>query len=203
MKPSHFFLVVVISLLLSGSALAQSRNYLLMAKSRGASSTSFAAAIAAKRGVVTANLESIGVVTATSSDPNFATNVRSLPGVQAVAEDPDVQWIPNEKVSQYPGPVGQGVNTEPLFGLQWNIPTIHADVTAAAGDLGAGARVAIVDNGMDLTNPDLVPNINQGLAISFVAGEVVQRNVRLLASITAHTLEELSLRPSMTSACRV
>jgi subtilisin family serine protease len=51
---------------------------------------------------------------------------------------------------------------------------IHADVTAANGDLGAGARVAVIDEGMDLTNPDLVANINQGLAVSFVPGEVVQ-----------------------------
>ncbi len=176
MKPSRFLFVVSFSLLFSTSVFAQSRNYLIMAKSNGAGSTKFAAAITANGGVITANLESIGVVTVSSTDPNFAANASALPGVQAVAEDPDVQWLPNEKVMQYTGNgVGaQGVNTEPFAGFQWNIPTIHADVTAAAGDLGAGARVAIVDNGMDLVNPDLVPNINQGLAISFVPGEVVQ-----------------------------
>jgi subtilisin family serine protease len=176
MKPSRLLFVVSLCLLFSTSVFAQSRTYLIMSKSNGAGSTKFAAAITGSGGVITANLESIGVVTVSSTDPNFAANASALPGVQAVAEDPDVQWLPKEKVMQYTGNgVGaQGVNTEPLAGFQWNIPTIHADVTAAAGDLGAGARVAIVDNGMDLVNPDLVPNINQGLAISFVPGEVVQ-----------------------------
>src|SRR5215470_16055593 len=174
MKLNRLFAMVAVSLLFSTSVLAQGRNYLLLAKSQGKGSTNFAAAVTASGGLITANMESIGVVAATSGDPNFAANARALPGVQAVAEDPEIQWLPKEKVAQYNGPVAQGVNTEPLAGFQWNIPTIHADVTAANGDLGAGARVAIVDSGMDLVNPDLVPNINQGLAISFVPGEVVQ-----------------------------
>src|SRR5262249_27325046 len=156
------FSVLALSTLLVPSALVAQKNFLVLAKSSGKGSTQFAASIAAKGGIITANLESLGVLGVTSSDPNFAANTAALPGVQAVAEDPVVQWLPNEKVVQFTGSAatGQGVNSEPFFGFQWNIPTIHADVTAAAGDLGAGARVAIVDNGMDLTNPDLVPNIN-------------------------------------------
>src|SRR5215467_3839460 len=131
MKLNRYFFVVAVSLFLSTSVFAQSRNYLLLAKSQGKGSTNFAAAVVAGGGVITANLESIGVVTATSSDPNFAVNAQALPGVQAVAEDPEIQWLPNEKVVQYTGPVSQGVNSEPFIAFQWNIPTIHADVTAA------------------------------------------------------------------------
>jgi subtilisin family serine protease len=96
--------------------------------------------------------------------------------VQAVAADPEIQWLPNERTVQFTGSgvAADGVNSEPFHTFQWNLPTIHADVTAASGDMGAGARVAVLDSGMDLVNPDLVPNINQGLAISFVPGEVVQ-----------------------------
>src|SRR5262245_14655806 len=113
MKLNRSFFVIAATLLLSTCVLAQNHNYLLLAKSQGKGSTDFAAAIAASGGVITANLESIGVVTVASSDPNFAANARALAGVQAVADDPEVQWLPNEKVAQYTGPVGQAVNTEP------------------------------------------------------------------------------------------
>ncbi len=150
-----------------------SANYLILAKGQGKGSTSFVKALGP---ALVANLEQIGVVTATSSDPTFATWVAALPGVQAVAADPLIQWLPNEAYMPFTGslPGADGVNTEPFNGYLWNIRVIHADVTAAAGDLGAGARVAVLDSGMDLANPDLVANINQGLATSFVPGEVVQ-----------------------------
>lgn len=176
MKLNRFCCTLALILLISPSLFARSRNYLVLAKSGGAGSTQFAATLAASGAVITANLETIGVVTVTSADPNFAARIAALPGVQAVAEDPEIQWLPNESVLQFSGNgvAGQGVNSEPFNGFQWNLRAIHADVTAASGDFGAGARVAVVDSGMDLVNPDLVPNINQGLAISFVPGEVVQ-----------------------------
>ena len=152
---------------------AQTMNYVLLAKSQGKGSTSFAKSLGPAR---VSNLEAIGVVTATSSDPKFATWAAALPGVQAVVADPQIQWLPAEKVVQFEATPAAtfGANAEPYDAYLWNLRVIHADVTAAAGDLGAGARVAVLDAGMDLTNPDLLPNINQGLAISFVPGEVVQ-----------------------------
>jgi len=155
------------------SAQNTTQNYLILAKGQGPGSTSFAAKLGP---ALTANLEQIGVVTATSSDPNFATWAAALAGVQAVVADPEIQWLPNERTAQFTGTgvSADGVNSEPLNGFLWNLRTIHADVTAASGDMGVGARVAVLDAGMDLVNPDLVPNINQGLAISFVPGEVVQ-----------------------------
>jgi len=165
-----FGLIVGVTATLSAQT---AKNYLILAKGQGPGSTSFAATLGS---AVVANLSKIGVVVATSSNPNFATTTAALPGVQAVAEDPEVQWYPGELVFPFnvSGLKAQGVNSEPYFGYQWNLQVIHADMTAAAGDMGAGARVAVLDAGMDLANPDLVPNINQGLAISFVPGEVVQ-----------------------------
>lgn len=174
MKYVRLFSFLVLALLLAAPLAAQRKNYLILATGQGKGSTQFAAALASSGAVITANLESIGVVGVTSSDPNFATAAAALPGVQAVAEDPEIQWLPNDPAVQSTGVGALGLNTEPLSGFQWNMRQIHADVTAAAGDLGAGARVAVVDSGMDLTNPDLIPNINTALAISFVPGEVVQ-----------------------------
>jgi subtilisin family serine protease len=162
------FLFAVAGLGLNVSAQSQ---YLIVAKGQGKGSTNFAKSLGP---ALVANLDKIGIVVASSSDPNFATWAAALPGVQAVAADPERQWVPAEPVVQFAGVVADGVNSEPYMGYQWNLSVIHADVTAAKGDLGAGARVAVLDSGMDLQNPDLTPNINQGLAVSYVPGEVVQ-----------------------------
>ena len=166
----HCFVAVAI-LSLNLSAQSTRATYLILARGQGKGSTSFAKSLGP---AMVSNLEKIGVVVAISSDPNFATWAATLAGVQAVAEDPEIQWIPAERTMRFKDVIAQGVNSEPFIGYQWNLSVIHADVTAAHGDLGAGARVAVLDSGMDLTNPDLQPNINQGLAISYVPGEVVQ-----------------------------
>ncbi len=166
----YCFLVVVI-LSLNLSAQSTSKTYLILARGQGKGSTNFAKSLGP---AMVANLEKIGVVVAASSDPNFATWAATLAGVQAVAEDPEIQWLPAERAVRFIEAMPQGINSEPGMSFQWNLSVIHADVTAAHGDLGAGARVAVLDSGMDLTNPDLQPNINQALAISYVPGEVVQ-----------------------------
>ena len=173
LRPLMVLLVAAIVFVPILSAQNISKNYVILAKGQGPGSTNFAKSLGP---ALTANLEKIGVVLATSADPGFATWAAALPGVRAVAEDPEIQWLPKEPSVQFTGnDVGvYGVNSEPFNGYLWNLRTIHADVTAASGDMGAGARVAVLDSGMDLVNPDLVPNINQGLAISFVPGEVVQ-----------------------------
>lgn len=155
------------------TAQSTSVNYVILAKTQGPKSTPFAKSLGP---ALLTNLETIGVVTATSSDPKFATWAATLPGVQAVAADPQIQWLRNERVARFTGSTGTslGANAEEFDAYLWNLRAIHADATAAAGHRGAGARVAVLDSGMDLGNPDLVPNINQGLAISFVPGEVVQ-----------------------------
>jgi subtilisin family serine protease len=158
-------------LVLSASGQSSNKSYLLLSRTQGAGSTPFAQSLGP---ALVANLKAIGVVIATSSDPNFATWAATLRGVQAVAEDPEIQWLPKEPAVQLTGVTADGVNSEPYNGYLWNLRVIHADVTAAHGDLGAGARVAVIDEGMDLANPDLASNINQALAISFVPGEVVQ-----------------------------
>jgi lantibiotic leader peptide-processing serine protease len=175
-KVLRLVLVLLVAVMILAPILSAqnvTKNYLILAKGQGPGSTSFAKSLGT---AVTANLPKIGVVLATSSDPNFATWAAAKPGVQAVAEDPEIQWLPKEPAVQLTGDdVGvNGVNSEPFNGFLWNLRAIHADVTAANGDMGAGARVAVLDSGMDLVNPDLVPNINQGLATSFVPGEVVQ-----------------------------
>ncbi len=164
--------VIAVLLCLAGMGLAQTKRYVILANGQGNGSTAFAANLGP---ALKANLESIGVVVAESSDPNFATWAASQPGVQKVAEDPEVQWIKNEPAvaASEDGLTAQGLNSEPFWGYQWNMRQIHADQTAAAGYLGAGARVAVLDAGMITKHPDIAPNVNTSLAFSFVPGEGV------------------------------
>jgi subtilisin family serine protease len=87
-----------------------------------------------------------------------------------------VQWITNERAVEASQSDLQatGVNTEPYWGYQWNIRQIHADQTAANGDMGWGvkrARVAVLDAGIWSGHPDIGPNVNLTLCKSFVPGE--------------------------------
>ncbi|HYX70818.1 MAG TPA: S8 family serine peptidase [Terriglobales bacterium] len=171
-----FFLAAV--LLIAPILHAQtSKNYLILGKGQGPGSTSFAANLGP---AVTANLESIGVVLATSSDPNFATWAASQVGVQEVAEDPQIQWLdpkePNLLAAEDDGVIATSVaaNNESYSPIQWNLRQIHADQTAAQGIRGNGvarARVAVLDSGVITDQPDLVPNLNLTLSTSFVPSE--------------------------------
>jgi lantibiotic leader peptide-processing serine protease len=152
-----------------------SKQYLLVAKGQGAGSTDFEDALAAAGGTVTRRIDSIGVVLAESSDPDFLVKALRLPEIEQGAEDVSVQWLPGETAIEAtalePSPLG--VNTEPFNAFQWNLRQIRADQTAADGDLGFGARVAVVDQGCNYHHLDLAANVNVGLSTSFVPGEPV------------------------------
>ncbi len=152
------------------------KQYVLVAKGQGAGSTAFDDTVAGAGGRVTSHIDSIGVALAESSDPNFLANVGRIPEVQQAAEDVSVQWIPTEHVAEATlGSVGASVtNLQPAFAqFQWNIRQIRADQTAAQGDLGAGARVAVLDQGCNYNHIELRTNVNVGLSKSFVPGEPV------------------------------
>jgi subtilisin family serine protease len=125
-------------------------------------------------------MDDIGVVTADSSDANFAATVAAMPGVQSVTADPEIDWIPpNEQAIQAPDlDLGESslppANMETFSALQWNLHQIHADQTAANGDRGNGvarARVAVLDSGICTHHIDIAANLNLGLSKSFVPTE--------------------------------
>lgn len=151
-------------------------SYLVLVKSQNPSATAAVAANVAARGTVLAQLGDIGVVTAVSADPDFVTMIGADSNVQSVVPDPAIQWLPPNERAIDAGAIVPGadsLNNEPYSGYQWNMRQIHADATAAAGDLGLGARVAVLDAGMLMTHPDIAPNVNTALAVSFVPGEGV------------------------------
>lgn len=130
--------------------------------------------IRAVGGTVTSELSSIRVVVATSSDPSFMAAASAIPGVRSVVPDYDVQWIDPVEMSNAVEVEGNPPNSgddDALFDLQWGHDAVDAPEAWDAGYRGAGARVAILDSGIDSTHPDIAPNLNVGLCTSFVPGE--------------------------------
>jgi subtilisin family serine protease len=66
----------------------------------------------------------------------------------------------------YPPP-----STEPLAPCQWDMALIHADAATRARATGAGVRVGILDSGVDLTHPDIAPNLDLADSCSFVRSD--------------------------------
>jgi subtilisin family serine protease len=158
----------------------QTKTYIILAKGQGAGSTSFAAALGSS---VVAQYDEAGIVVAQSSDPDFANKTAALSGVQSVAQDQVIQWIPaNERPTNSGFAVASGVsaaanppaNQESFSAFQWNLRQIHADQTAADGDRGntaTRARVAILDTGIVASHIDIAANLNLALSTSFVPTE--------------------------------
>ena len=150
------------------------KSYIIVATSQNAAATEAIAALAGSRGTVTAQLSDIGVVGATSSDPDFAAAMAADALVQSVGEDPEIQWLPDER-SVDAGELALPVaNAETFSAIQWNLRAIHADQTAANGDRGntaVRARVAVLDSGIVTNHVDIAPNLNLPLSVSFVPGE--------------------------------
>jgi subtilisin family serine protease len=168
------FMVALLACAVLASAAPQ--NYLIVARGQGQGSTNLDDAVASAGGAITARIPEIGVVVASSENPDFLTLIVKDARVQQAAEDIEVPWINNERAVEASQSDLQatGVNSEPYFHYQWNIRQIHADQTAANGDRGNGvtrARVAVLDAGCWSTNLDLTPNVNTGLSTSFVPGE--------------------------------
>ncbi|MFL5311631.1 MAG: S8 family serine peptidase [Myxococcales bacterium] len=144
-------------------------HYLVLAPP-GQDTRATAAAVAAAGGTVDASYEGIGVLSAWSANSGFLASLAGDAAVQSAAADPEIQWIPaGEQQTAYSGnPSAAGVNTEPFNGLQWNLRQIHADQTAANGQLGRGAVVAVIDTGINTGHADLIPNIDFARSKAFV-----------------------------------
>lgn len=136
---------------------------------------------------VTASLDRIGVVLATSSDPNFARKAARISGISEVARDRMVQWVTPPRVSAEVvtdegvgelshGPTGVGAH-ERFRLVQWAPDAVHAPEAWDAGYLGAGARVAVLDGGINSNHQDLAANFDVPHSRSFVAGQAFNFDV--------------------------
>ena len=149
------------------------RTYVILGNGNALPS-GFAAAVTAAGGTVTGTMSGIGVAVATSSSADFQTRAAAIQGVEAVAADQIVQWVdPAERVIDFgdvAADVGQAShgNNETFYNLQWAPKAIHAPEAWDAGHLGTGARVAILDGGLNNNHIDLNGSVDVAHSASFV-----------------------------------
>jgi subtilisin family serine protease len=139
------------------------------------------AQVSAAGGELQSNFSEIGVATAVSDDPGFAVRARRISGVFSVDADRVVQWVKPEPVSEEINV--ESVDQQPVDGVdhvfgadetfwnfQWNVRALNAPDAWAAGQIGTGARVAVIDGGMSKNHIDLVGRIDEAHSASFVPG---------------------------------
>jgi subtilisin family serine protease len=107
-----------------------------------------------------------GLATAESADPGFAGKLKAARGVRTVAIDRVIQWVdPKEPVRE--ASIG---SDEAFFAAQWAPRSIHAEEAWDDGARGSGARVAVLDGGLNNNHIDLRHSVDVARSRSFVPG---------------------------------
>ncbi|MDD5220242.1 MAG: S8 family serine peptidase, partial [Candidatus Bipolaricaulis sp.] len=128
------------------------------------------AKIAAAGGTVHAVLGAIGAVLVTAESADFLVAVEGISGFDVAIPDATVHWLPDLRTMAFDGEhIG---SDEPFYNrYQWDMRAIDAPGAWDAGFTGEGVRVAVLDTGIDVAHPDLVPNLNLELSKSYVPDE--------------------------------
>jgi subtilisin family serine protease len=171
MKTLARFITLVTFALTAVVAYAQNQttSYLVVLNGKGPAMASFEKQVGKARGTVTTLVPEIGVAFVSSSEPGFKNTLERLRQVQSVAYNVPVPREFSRHVAFSPEPQNiPGGSDEFLAPLMWGLDAVNAPQAWAAGATGAGARVAVLDSGIDHDNLDLVSNINQDLSRSFL-----------------------------------
>jgi lantibiotic leader peptide-processing serine protease len=120
-------------------------------------------------GSVTFLAPEVGLAVATATDPAFAASASAVPGLRSVLPDVMLPLESGAAPAVAGNPPFSG-DDDALFDLQWGLDAIDAPEAWAAGYRGGGARVAVLDSGIDIDHPDLAANLNLGLSTSFIPG---------------------------------
>jgi subtilisin family serine protease len=124
----------------------------------------------------------LGIGQVSSKNPSFLTTIRHSGALDAAANDGSwhlgkkdlvaVDYVPAAAQAKncsdfYQVPIGIG--PEPLSACEWDDRIINASPGQSyAVNRGAGATIGDMDTGIDLTHPDIAPNLDVGLSCSFI-----------------------------------
>lgn len=142
------------------------------------------AAISGAGGRIERSMGGIGVYTVSGLSDAAVKSLASRPEVEAVQADLRVQWLPPraERMKGMVKLVGPAHHGPPLPGIdqsgafffdrfQWNMRVISADKAWLKTREGQGAKVCILDSGIDPTHLDLGGLVDPANTASFVEGE--------------------------------
>jgi len=156
-------------LALPATAMASDTRYLVLLKEGGKIGRSFSSQVERAGGEVRLVVDEIGLVIAASGDPGFKSRMENVRGVQSVAYSVPIQTDQDVQFAQGPQNGDSHIGEDEFFyPLQWGLDVVGAPAAWNAGITGAGARVAVLDSGIDHDNADLVSNLNQELSTSFM-----------------------------------
>jgi subtilisin family serine protease len=140
------------------------QSYLLIASGNGRFPSNINTQISRAGGTVTSRLEAAGMITVSTSNPNFASRIS---GVMAVVPnrayqmlEPDTVVLESDAVNAevVNPPNNDGYDTR--YPLLWGLDSVNAPEAWAAGSTGEGVSVAVLDTGFIVNHPDLAPNVN-------------------------------------------
>jgi subtilisin family serine protease len=135
-------------------------------------------------GSVDYSLSELGIVMASSSNPEFTAELEKLSEVQKVLPDLKLNWLGNtfnendviafdvdeNATEQLENSQSMGLSfANPLVPFQWSLTSVNAKGAFNAGYKGQGAVVAVLDGGFHLNHPDIKDNILS--SVSFVPGQ--------------------------------
>ena len=146
----------------------------------------FADRIARLGGTIEAALDSIGVAAVTGLSDVAVTELGAAADIRAVEPDPmtrprddgeAVDGLADEAASEaaVPADATASPTAAQFYARQWNLRAVFAPEAWAAGFLGSrDVVVAILDSGIDYTNPDLAGLVDLDRSISFVPEDVTR-----------------------------
>ncbi|QIQ05425.1 S8 family peptidase [Streptomyces liangshanensis] len=133
-------------------------------------------------GTVVTTYDRIGVIVASSQNPDFAKSLRKVRGVDSAGATRTAP-LPAQSTTDEGAPraltaaelaeatADKSAAQDPLEPLQWDLRAIKAD---KAHEKTLGSRkvtVAVIDTGVDDTHPDIAPNFDRAASVNCVTGK--------------------------------
>ncbi|MGW1213361.1 S8 family serine peptidase [Streptomyces sp. NPDC002499] len=164
------------------AASADSFAYLVNTRTDRHTIKSVEKAIAKAGGSVVVTYDKIGVIVAHSANPDFATLIRKVRGVQSAGasrtspvtaagttDEGAVQYLSKAQAAK--AAKGSAAGEEPLEADQWDLEAIGADKAAKINPGSKKVTVAVIDTGVDDTHPDIAPNFSASQSANCVSGK--------------------------------
>ncbi|KUL42904.1 S8 family peptidase [Streptomyces regalis] len=163
---------------------APSLAYVVNTRSDHRTIESVKKAIAAADGTVVIAYARIGVIVVHSANPDFARAIRAVRGVQSAGatrtapltaagatDEGPLQLMTARQTARTTSAATAAADSEPLEADQWNLRAIGADRAAKINPGSGRVTVAVIDNGVDDTHPDLAPNFSAAQSANCAGGK--------------------------------
>ncbi len=136
-----------------------------------------ASKIKAMGGTIDRTLPAIKAIVVSGIGTANATKLKSISGIEYVAQDLDAQFLPppSGQISVQnlgtPGPKAAGTDQSGAFfyPYQWNMRQVSADIAWNTTPGGAGELVCVLDTGIDPDHLDLSGKVDPTKLVSFIS----------------------------------